>query len=335
MRYRFRLALLAIACCLAFGVAGYVFGLPFQFGIFGFFMGAFAGGAYYFFGTWSSEQFLLDIYSAYVVDAITSPNLYNALRKLASDAGIDQPLLYAIPQVKPNAFAAVRADRSSVVVLTESLMEHLEHDEVRAILALMVARIAQSDAAACSVAATLTGVPLAGATSFGFRDYVRAKFPVDAKTGVSKPEATLLAILGPVAAWSMRTVFDRGHFSEADAMAARVTSSGALGSALSKIDVAKPDEWWGKLSYNPATALLFAVPPMADPALLDPSSKLIVRSQSAFASIVPTVEERCARLAGFAGSLPADSGLRFDDDAELEFGPVTTLDLPSDCQQVG
>ncbi len=297
MGYRFRLAVMCVACCVGFALGGMLLGLIFSVQFVGFCIGAVLGFGYYCLGVGASEQFILDAYDARVIDALTSPNLYKTMRKLCAEIGIDDPLLYSMPFQKPNALAVARPDRSSVIILTEGLMKNLEQDEVRAILALMVTRIAKREAAAWSVGATLAGVPLLALSCLAFRDFIRSRRLLIADIGVTRVEKILLSIAVPPCSWTLRLAFDSTMMSEADRAAAKLGGSPtALASALRKIEREIPETWWATTGYNPATALLFAVPPLASPDGLRPPNPFTTRMQSAFTSSLPTVEERCAKL---------------------------------------
>jgi heat shock protein HtpX len=256
-------------------------------------LGALFGIGYWVFACWAADRFALDAYDAVLVDAVTSPNLYKVIAKLANDAHIEPPLIYSLPYGPPNAFAVSRMDRSSVIVLSNALMRTLDHDEVRAILALMVARIAESDSAACSIAATLAGIPFYGICHPSFRGWLRDRMQVDPATGLTKVEKFLISLATPPALMTIRIAFDATLLKRADVMAVRLTGSAApLASALSKIDRARVNDWWGNTAFNPATGILFALSPLVYTDGLPTSNPFLVKSQRAFTTPIPPVEQR-------------------------------------------
>jgi len=297
MQYRLRLAAMWATTVLSSAFVGLLLGLivfaPFVCAV----IGAAFGLAYWVFACWAADRFPLDAYDAQMVDASTSPNLYKAVAKLAKDAGIETPLLYSLPYGPANAFVVARTDRSSAIVLSNALMRTLDHDEVRSILALMVARIAESDAAACSIASTLAGIPFYCICHPSFRGLVRDKLKVDPSSGLTWLEKMLISMYTPMALVTLRIAFDATLLKKADAMAVRlVGASSTLASALTKIDREKPNEWWGNTAFNPATGILFAVCPIVDTDAMPSADPYLVNSQRAFTTSMPSVEERLAIL---------------------------------------
>ena len=262
-------------------------------------VGAAIGICYWAFACWAADRFSLDAYDAQMVDASTSPNLYKAVGKLSKEAGIETPLLYSLPYGPANAFAVSRTDRSSAIVLSNALMRSLDQEEIRSILALMVARIAESDSAACSVAATLAGIPFYCICHPSFRGWVRDKVKVDPSSGLTWVEKALISMVTPMAQLTLRIAFDGTLLKTADAAVVRLTgSSTALATALSKIDREKPSEWWGNTAFNPATGILFAVSPLVNADVMPSTNPFLDRSQRAFAASMPSVDERLAIMHG-------------------------------------
>lgn len=297
MYYRLRLAAMCATTVLFGAVAGLLLGIIFFAPLMCAMLGMLLGIAYWSFARWAADRFVLDAYDAQVVQASTSPNLYKAVAKLATDAGIEPPLIYSISYGPPIAFVVARSERSSVIVFSNALMSSLDQEEVRAILALMVSRIAQSDAAVCSVASTLAGIPFYCVCHPSFRGWIRGRMKVDPATGLTGLEKLLISISTPLGTVLLRQAFDATLMTHADAGAVRLTgSTAALASALGKIDRTRQIEWWGNTAYNPATAVLFAVCPLADADALPSRHPFLVKSQSAFAAPIPSVEERLTQL---------------------------------------
>lgn len=297
MQYRLRLAAMCATTVLSAALVGLVLGLIVFAPLVCCVLGAAFGIGYWLFACWSADRFSLDAYDAQMVDASSSPNLYKAVAKLAKEAGIETPLLYSLPYGPSNAFAVARTDRSSAIVLSNALMRSLDQDEVRSILAMMVARIAEQDAAACSVAAALAGIPYYCICHPSLRGWLRGRFKVDPATGMTGIEKAVISMITPTALTTIKTAFDTASLKKADAVAVRLTgTSSPLASALSKIDRERPNEWWGNTAFNPATAILFAVSPLVETDAMPSTNPFLVKSQRAFTTMMPSVDERLTLL---------------------------------------
>ena len=299
MQYRLRMAAMWATTVLSSALVGMLLGLIVFAPLVCAVIGAMFGFAYWLFACWAADRFPLDAYDAQMVDASTSPNLYKAVAKLAKDADIETPLLYSLPYGPANAFVVARTDRSSAIVLSNALMKSLDHDEVRSILALMIARIAESDAAACSIASTLAGIPFYCICHPSLRGLIRDKIKVDPASGLTWLEKGLISIYTPMALLTLRLAFDSTQLKKADTMAVNlVGSSSTLASALTKIEREKPNEWWGNTAFNPATGILFAVSPLVYTDAMPSTDPYLIKSQQAFTASMPVVEERLAILMG-------------------------------------
>src|SRR5215216_4263340 len=57
------------------------------------------------FAYWNSDKVLLSMYGAQQVDALSAPELYRLVEKLAASAKIPMPKVYITETPQPNAFA--------------------------------------------------------------------------------------------------------------------------------------------------------------------------------------------------------------------------------------
>ncbi|MGO8671954.1 MAG: M48 family metalloprotease [Capsulimonadaceae bacterium] len=289
----FRMALLFLACGLMFGVVGALIGLACQDPMLGFVIGVCVGTFYCAIASWGTDRFALDIYDAEVIAKNAAPNLYKTVAKLSAAVGIDPPILYLLPYGAPNAYAIARVNRESVIVLTQLVVTELHTDEVRALMALMIARLSRPDAGAATLGATLAGLPIHVLTAPAFRKAVGKIGHMDPRTGFTGLEKLLLTLASAPGVALARLAFDRASHAAADTQAANlIGSSELLAAALTVIDAEKPDVWFGETPYNPATAILFAVPPLADPATLDTCGRWAVGMQAKFMSWIPDVYAR-------------------------------------------
>ena len=293
-----RTVALFAACCLFWGALGTVVFLLIGHPIIGAIFGTFLGVGYFVMGRLASEKFVFDLYQAEILSSDVAPNLTEMVQELCISAGVENPLLYVIPYAEPNALAICRPPRSPAIVVTKGLTHKLSQDEVRAVMALMIARIDDPDAPTWSLGATLAGLPLYAAASSSLRDRITGKLPADEASGITVVDRIVLTCLVPLAAATVRLAFNAQHLASVDRRAAAMVGNPeTLASALAKIELEVPRSWWGGSTYNPATALLFAVPPVSSIARLEEGTTDFCRkAQTAFTSGAPTPDERARQL---------------------------------------
>ncbi len=246
---RLRLFLGVSACGLFWAVIGAVLGAFFRHPLGGFVCGLIFGVVYVVSCSWASNKYPGDVWNAALLENIHAPNFYEMLQALCDRTGQALPTLYFIPRPEPNAFVSAGRDGETTVVVTSGLTRHLEKDEVQATLALMMARLSTGAMPGWTFAATLAGVP------------VQAGFALQRRPGLSWLGLAILSVFAFPAAALMRLVWDEGVVTAADYHAAHLAEqAGSLGRALEKIAAGLTEE--GSDAGSPATALLFAVPPL-------------------------------------------------------------------------
>lgn len=304
---RVRLTLMIIAIVLMWmGVCG-VIGALLREWRGGLVVGGFIGIVYCGLTYLASEKFALDLYEATPLDSLQAPRLYEMVEELSAQVEIEPPLIHLVPLNAPNALAVTGRDGNVILAVTQGLTQTLEREEVRAVLALLIARILRGDVATWTVAATLAGVPLHGARSAGVNNTLGDRLSIDPVAGMTLPGKFLLSLVIPPSALALRIAFQKPAILAGDDEAARLTGDPkSLASALAKIESSLPISGWGVSGYNPATALLFVVPPLPPPILLGESAPFWVRAQRAFPFYHPTASERGQRLReGQAGAAAA------------------------------
>ena len=105
-----------------------------------------------------AERAVLATVSARVVHADDEPRLSQAVARLCAAADLPEPRIAVSESAVPNALAAGRSRRRSVIVVTRSLIECLEPQELEAVLAHELSHIAHRDA----VVMTVLGLPALG-----------------------------------------------------------------------------------------------------------------------------------------------------------------------------
>ena len=107
-----------------------------------------------------------------------APDLYNMLENLCIERGLTMPKLNIIETPALNAFASGIDDRSYTVTLTRGLIDGLEKDELRAVVAHELTHIRNRDVRLLIVAVIFVGI-----FSFFFELLFRNMFRIGRHTG--------------------------------------------------------------------------------------------------------------------------------------------------------
>ena len=88
-----------------------------------------------FFSYWYSDKIVLRMYKATEVNPQDFPTLFQAVNRLAQNAGLPMPRVYIIPDDAPNAFATGRDPEHAVIAVTEGLLRTMNNEEATGVLA--------------------------------------------------------------------------------------------------------------------------------------------------------------------------------------------------------
>ena len=241
----------------------------------------FVGGSY-----WFSDKLAIRSARAVPVTEAEAPELYRIVREIAQLADMPMPRLHISPAAQPNAFATGRNERHAAVAVTQGILEVLEPEELKGVLAHEMAHVRNHDILIGSVAAAV-----AMAITFVAR---KAKWGAkfgggrDDDEGANPIAMLAMVILAPVAAMLIQMAISRSREYEADRSGAGLIGNGEpLARALEKI------ESYAKrvpMNVNPAQATQYIVNPLTG-------------RQVNFARLFsthPPTEDRIARLRGLA-----------------------------------
>jgi heat shock protein HtpX len=238
------------------------------------------GGSY-----WFSDKLAIKAAGAVPVTEAEMPQLYAVVRELTQKSGMPMPKLYVSPEMQPNAFATGRNPNHAAVAVTQGILQVLDWDELRGVLAHEISHVGNRDILISSVAAALALVitfvarmAMWGAI-FGGGGGDR-----DREGGGNIFGLLAMMILAPLAAGLLQMALSRSREYEADRTGARLIGDGEpLARALQKIEAYATKV---PMNIDPAHAQAYIINPLTG-------------KKANFANLFrthPPTEDRVARL---------------------------------------
>jgi heat shock protein HtpX len=211
------------------------------------------GGSY-----WFSDKMAVAAAGAKPVTEQEAPRLYSIVRELSSRDNVPMPRIYISPAAQPNAFATGRNPEHAVVAVTQGLMQALDDDEIRGVLAHEMSHVKNRDILIGSVAAGLAMI-----ITFAARMAMWGAI----FTGGSRDNEggnifgiLAMAILAPIAAALLQMALSRSREYQADASGAHLIGTGEpLARALEKIEAYAKQI---PMDVNPAAATAYIINPL-------------------------------------------------------------------------
>jgi heat shock protein HtpX len=238
----------------------------------------FVGGSY-----WFSDKLAVRAAGAKPVSEQDAPKLYAIVRDLTTRATLPMPAIYLSPAAQPNAFATGRNPHHAAVAVTQGLMQVVDEDELRGVLAHELSHVQNRDILITSVAAAVAlGITFMARMMMwgaifgggGGRD----------RDGGNALGALAMMILAPIAAMMLQMSLSRSREYEADRSGAELLGTGEpLARALLKIEATAKQV---PMNIDPAHATAF---------IINPFTGRKVQFANLFMTHPPTTE-RVARL---------------------------------------
>ncbi len=233
-----------------------------------------------------SDKLVLSMYGAQELDRERFADIYTMVEELSHNASLPMPKLWYIETEMANAFATGRNPAHASVAVTQGILNILDANELRGVLAHELSHVKNRDILISTVAATIASAigylahMLQWAAIFGgTRDR-------DDNKGGSAISALAIAILMPIIATLVQLAISRSREYLADETGAKISRDPlALASALERLSSnAHVHQSAPRSTAEAATASLFIVNPFTGGGLLS------------LLSTHPPMEERIARL---------------------------------------
>ena len=106
---------------------------------------------------WFSDKIVLSMYGAREISYEEAPWLHRMVEELSRRANIPKPRIYLVPMEQPNAFATGRGPGHAAVAVTRGILDILDEEELKGVLAHEIAHIKNRDVLIASIAATIAG----------------------------------------------------------------------------------------------------------------------------------------------------------------------------------
>lgn len=186
-------------------------------------------------GWFFSDKIALASHRAQAVSESEAPELYSVVAELTQNAGLPMPRLYVIPEMQPNAFATGRNPEHSAIAVTQGLLQAMDREELKGVLAHELGHVKHRDILISSIAATLAGAITFLARMAGWALLFTGHGGRDDRGG-NALGGLAFYLLAPIAALLIQLAVSRSREFAADAEAVRIAGSPhGLASALRKL----------------------------------------------------------------------------------------------------
>jgi len=213
---------------------------------------------------WFSDKIVLKMYRAKEVKESEAHRLFKIVREVAQAAQVPMPKVYIIPSENSNAFATGRSPKHASVAATQGILNLLNDEELKGVMAHEIAHVRNRDILISSIAATIAGV----ISYVAFMARWAAIFGGRGRDSGNLASLLVLAIITPLLAMIIQLAISRSREYIADATGARIVqNSNGLASALEKLhsDVKRHPMRMG----NQATAHMFILNPFKSSGIMN------------------------------------------------------------------
>jgi heat shock protein HtpX len=253
-----------------------------------------------FFSYFFSDKVALAMYGAREISYEEAPWLHEMVEDLARRAGIPKPKIYLAPIAVPNAFATGRDPNHAAVAVTSGILQILNKDELRGVLAHELGHIKNRDILISSIAATIGGAISMLANMAYYIAFLGGNDRENNNPIPSIIGSVILFIVAPLAATLVQMAISRSREFLADEAGARISGCPlCLANALRRLEEIAHNPQVQEIAsqeINPGTAHMMIVNPLSGDFIM----KLF--------STHPPTEERIRRLEELARKIQPGYG---------------------------
>lgn len=218
---------------------------------------------------WFSDKIVLMMYNAKEVKESEAHKLYKLVREVSEEAKIPMPKVYIVPDKNANAFAVGRSPKHSAVAATEGILDLLNDEELKGVMAHEISHVKNRDTLISTVAGTIAGVISYIATMAQWSAMFGGFGGRDRNNNSNIVSLLVLAIVTPIIASLIQLAISRSREYIADASGARILrDSTGLASALEKIESSVKNHPLRATPTSDATAHIFFINPFRSGAFI-------------------------------------------------------------------
>jgi heat shock protein HtpX len=187
---------------------------------------------------WFSDKLAIAAARGKPITEAEMPNYVAIVRDLSAREGMPMPALYVSPSPQPNAFATGRSPQHAAVCINQGILDYLDWEELRGVLAHELSHVKNRDILTSSVAAGVAMGIMFTARMAMFGAMFGGGGGGNNRNNGNALGGLLMIILAPIAATVLQLALSRSREYEADASAARLLGTGEpLARALEKLEV--------------------------------------------------------------------------------------------------
>ena len=233
-----------------------------------------------------SDRILLRWYRARELDDVAVRRM---VEEVAKKADIYPPEVFVADLTMPNAFA-LGSERKGKIVLTKALIDLLDEDELKAVIAREIVHIRSGDSLISSNVAALAGI-ITSLSTLAFWASLLTGFGQEDDPAPNLIKLFVMSLVAPAAALIIHLMVSGKQEYLADKQCVELCEKEKLISALEKMDKAI-----NRCKVNPAHSHLFVVNPLKEESvtILD----FRIPTYSSLFSLQPSVSQRIKALRG-------------------------------------
>ncbi len=185
---------------------------------------------------WFSDKIVLAMHKAKPIKQGDSLGVYEIVKDLSLTAKLPMPKVYLIPGQIPNAFATGRNPKNAAVAVTEGIVQILNKNELRGVIAHELSHIRNRDILIATIAASIASAIMYLAHMLQWAGMMGGHRGDRDGRGVNTLAMLVTIILAPLAATLIQAAVSRSREYMADDSGARIAGDPeSLALALEKI----------------------------------------------------------------------------------------------------